>query len=313
MQPCAGARFVTALRVGLAAGALCFVTACQKTADCHATDPSCSLSGYWILVVVNRTPWLVFNSLMSGNEDIWKIRADGTELTQLTFDAATDAQPEFSPDSAQIAFRSSRSGNDEIWLMQADGSNLRQLTSDAGSDQHPTWSPDGLRIAYQSNRSGNNDIWIENAAGGGGAIQLTTDVNSDQRPCFAPITNRIVFSSPRNSGNWDIFLRNADGSGVDERLTTITSIEGRPCFAPDESFMLLNSNSGGVEHIWRRDSDGSLTQLTFGANPTFAPSVAADGVRFAYTSNAGLIVRNASGVDVVLVAGVASFPRFARR
>lgn len=208
------ARRFAALRSVFTAGLVLLAGACQKTADCHTTDPSCSLSGYWILVVVNRAPWLVFNGQLSGNEEIWKIRADGTELTQLTFDAAIDVQAELSPDGTQVAFRSMRSGNDDIWVMQSDGSNPRQLTSDPGSDQHPTWSPDGLRIAYQSNRSGNNDIWIESAAGGGAALQLTTDLNSDQRPYFAPTTNRVVFSAPRNGGNWDIFVRNADGSGL---------------------------------------------------------------------------------------------------
>jgi Tol biopolymer transport system component len=302
-----------ALRGLSVAGLILLAGACQKTADCHTTDPSCSLSGYWILVVVNRAPWLVFNGQMSGNEEIWKIRADGTELAQLTADAAIDAQAEFSPDGSQIAFRSTRSGNDDIWIMQADGSNLRQLTTDPASDQHPTWSSDGLRIAYQSNRSGNNDIWIESATGGGGALQLTTDVNSDQRPYFAPITNRLVFSSPRNGGNWDIFVRNGDGSGVDERLTSVASTEGRPCFAPDESFMLLNSNASGLEQVWRRNADGSLEQLTFSSTPTFAPTLSPDATRFAYTTSAGLVVRQASGVDVALVSGVISFPRFARR
>lgn len=306
------ARLLTPLRALGAAGLILLASACQRTADCYATDPSCSLSGYWILVVINRAPWLVFNGQMSGNEEIWKIRADGTELTQLTADAAIDAQAEFSPDGTQIAFRSTRSGNDDIWIMLADGSNPRQLTSDPASDQHPTWSPDGLRIAYQSNRSGNNDIWIESAAGGG-ALQLTNDANSDQRPYFAPITNRLVFSSPRNGGNWDIFVRNGDGSGVDERLTTVTSTEGRPCFAPDETFMLLNSNASGVEQVWRRNADGSLTQLTFSSTATFAPTLSPDATRFAYTTSAGLVVRQASGVDAVLVSGVISFPRFARR
>ena len=59
---------------------------------------------------------------------------DGTDVQRLTFHAATDAAPEWSPDGKRIAFQSNRDGNDDIWVMNADGSGLVQLTDNAVRD-----------------------------------------------------------------------------------------------------------------------------------------------------------------------------------
>ncbi len=282
---------------------------CQDGQLCRATDFSCSIPGF-IAYYANLAPWIVFNSQLSGNEDIWKIRSDGTELTQLTTDPAADQQPELSPDGTFVAFSSTRSGNAEIWLMKADGSGPVQITNHAASDQHPTWSPDGLRLAFQSDRSGNLDIWLQTVASGA-TVQITIDANNDQRPCFAPQSERIFFGGLR-SGNWDVYARNADGSGSDQRLTTPASIESRPCATPDETGILLNSDASGTEQVWQRSSDGALTQLTNHPTAAFAPSPSPRSAELAFTSSAGLFLRRVDGTERLLVSGVVSFPRFAR-
>ena len=71
--------------------------------------------------------------------EIYVMNADGSGLTQLTFDSANDDCATWSPDGASLVFHSDRSGNYDIWKMNADGSNLTQLTTDPGADLFPYW------------------------------------------------------------------------------------------------------------------------------------------------------------------------------
>ncbi len=84
-------------------------------------------------------------------DDIVVVNRDGTNLRDLTNDAAFDRYPRWSPDGKRIAFTSDRSGVYEIWVINADGTNLRQITF---MNQHgtsfPIWSPDGKRILFRS-------------------------------------------------------------------------------------------------------------------------------------------------------------------
>ena len=77
---------------------------------------------------------------------------DGSDQTQLTFDAAPKNQvPDWSPDGSQIAYianvPAAPAGN--IWVMRADGTDQHQVG--AGGDEFgAAWSPDGTQIAFES-------------------------------------------------------------------------------------------------------------------------------------------------------------------
>lgn len=90
----------------------------------------------------------------SGQEDIYTVRVDGSDLRKLTDDAAKDRAPRWSPDGKRIAFYSDRSGRYEIWTMDAEGADLQQVTRTTGrSLWFPEWSPDGSKL-LAGNESG---------------------------------------------------------------------------------------------------------------------------------------------------------------
>ena len=61
---------------------------------------------------------IFFNGTVGGNTDIFMINPDGSELTRITTDPASDVQPTVSPDGTKLAFTSGRSGNNDIWVIE---------------------------------------------------------------------------------------------------------------------------------------------------------------------------------------------------
>ena len=93
----------------------------------------------------------VFCLTRQSQDDIVVINRDGTNLRDLTNDAAFDRYPRWSPDGKRIVFASDRTGIYEIWAIDTDGTDLRQITyTGVRGTSFPLWSPDGKQLLYRS-------------------------------------------------------------------------------------------------------------------------------------------------------------------
>jgi Tol biopolymer transport system component len=154
---------------------------------------------------------LAFVSDRSDNHDVWAVYTDGSNLTNLTNDPASDTEPKWSPDGSQIVFVSDRTGNNDIWVMNADGSNPTNLTNNPANDGSlPQWSPDGSHIAFVSDRTGENEIWVMEASGAN-PVNLTNDpANENFFPHWSPDGSKVAYVR-RSSGNEPTWVVEADG------------------------------------------------------------------------------------------------------
>jgi Tol biopolymer transport system component len=207
---------------------------------------------------------IAFVSSRSGNNDIYVMNTDGSQLVNLTGDPAGDLQPAWSPDGTRIAFVSNRSGNNDIYVMNADGSQQMNLTSHDAEDIHPTWSPDGTRIAFASSRGGGTNIYTITPAGEE-VVQLTRAPGINEAPVWSPDGTRLAFVSNRDNGNWEIYTMNADGTDQ-VNITNAADDDRDPAWSPDGTRIAFVSNRAGDWEIFLMNVDGSA-QTIFNDTP----------------------------------------------
>lgn len=72
--------------------------------------------------------------------DIYSVRDDGTDLTQLTDHPAGDYDPAWSPDGAWLLFVSERDGNAELYVLSINGGKPIRLSNTPEWEGWPSWS-----------------------------------------------------------------------------------------------------------------------------------------------------------------------------
>ena len=169
-----------------------------------------------------------------GVSEIWVMKANGKQQTQITNTGGRMYWPDFSPGGDRIAFSGFLPGGttDDVFVIDTDGTGLVRLTTAPGHDQYPAWSPDGSRIAFISGRSGTPQVWIMDADGGN-QRQLTFDAPiKGQLPDWSPDGTRIAYSTFDPVLGSDLWVMNADGSNQ-VQLTSDTDRQIGAAWSPD--------------------------------------------------------------------------------
>jgi Tol biopolymer transport system component len=126
----------------------------------------------------------------SGDEEIYVMDADGTNVRQLTSNADFDSAPSWSPDGREILFERALAGTftagteaaeKDIYVMRADGTHVRRLTASPGLDEGPDFSPDGTKITFSTDRDGQQEIYVMDADGSN-PRRLTDNPARDESP-----------------------------------------------------------------------------------------------------------------------------------
>jgi serine/threonine protein kinase len=239
---------------------------------------------------------LIYSTMASGKLDLWSMRADGTQKTQLTANAGANYHPAVSPDARYIFFSSNRTGTFNIWRMDADGNNLKQLTN-GGSDFYPYPSPDSQWIVYQSGGAQNArpTLW-KVSVDGRGPTQIN-NLNASV-PVVSP-DGRLIACRFRdeNSRTQKIAIVPFTG-GPPTKTLDIPIVEWqRVRWAPDGTSLTYIDTRAGVANLWRQPIEGGEPrQLTaFKSDQIFSYDWSRDGKLLACE-------RGVETSDVVLIS-----------
>jgi Tol biopolymer transport system component len=266
---------------------------------------------------------MVFYSARDGhpNNQIYIMNPDGSKQVRVTYDVASDVDPDLSPNGQNIVFTSSQTGNNDIFIRDRWG-RIRNLTNNPANDEWARWSPDGKQIVFGSNRDGGVfEIYLMNAEGSGTPVRLTDVPVLSRYPSWSPDGKQIVFRR-----GIDIFTTNADGSSAPTQLTyeVAPSFAQMPAFSPDGRYIAFMSFREGYCSVFRMNADGSdqvnLTPKDPGAPASTwcsrAPAWSADGQEIFFVSSRSggqsqIFVMNLDGTNVQQLTdvGVSGNPR----
>jgi Tol biopolymer transport system component len=197
---------------------------------------------------------IAFSSNISGNYEVYSINADGTGLTNLTNNPASDGQPAWSADGTKLAFVRYDPSTQEsaVWRMNANGSGQAPVVNfgaQPGYVSHPAWSPDGGKIVFGgAQRVGqavtDERIWVVNSDGSGLIWILWEDSIGyvPHSPDWSPDGQKIAFYGGAHLTQGVVLATsNPDGSGATKISPCIDDFarDFDPDWSPDSSKVLF--------------------------------------------------------------------------
>jgi len=215
-----------------------------------------------------------------GDEDVYLIRWDGSNLRQFTNNPGRDTDPVWSKDGQQLAFVIDAREAPRVYISTADGSEGRVVAPDLEvTTAHAELSPTGDLVAFRNLE----DLYVVNTLTGEETLLTPgTDINPSN-PRFSPAGTMLVFKADAPSGNDGLFVVNVDGTGLRELKTALEDMNG-PSWHPTGDEILFEGRipSEGVG-LYVASLDGTIEKLPI--VPIYGPAGAAwspDGSMIGY-------------------------------
>ena len=204
----------------------------------YDAEGSYSPDGDWIAFASNRHAYSEtldsaqqekFDRQKSWGMEIYRMRADGSQVQRLTSVPGYDGGPFFSQDGKRICWRrfTEDETQAEIWTMNVDGSDPRQITKLGAMSWAPYFHPLGEYLIFTTNKHGfdNFELYLTTASGSGEPVRVTHTAGFDGLPVFSPDGNKLSWTSNRTAENASqIFIANWDHASARKAL----GIEGQP-------------------------------------------------------------------------------------
>ena len=203
-----------------------------------------------VYVEAKVLPVVVFDRVMGGNRDIYRVALDGSDLVRLTTHAAEELNP--TAGGGTLVFNSYRHGNAELYSMPLTGGAETRLTTSAAFETEPSLNRQGTRLAYANDVSGVSKVYVANADGSGAARATPASFGfagaPEASPAWFPGSERLALVGTP-SGTADVFDLASPG-GTPSLLRGGEGAEVTPAFSPDGKQLSYTSTAPGNAELF---------------------------------------------------------------
>ena len=188
-------------------------------------------TGNQLIEAIHVTPdrqWLVYDSTLYGNSDIFRMPIGGGTPVRLTDHPADDFGPAVSPDGRLLAFHSWRTKSRDIFVQPLEGGPAQQLTHSPRGEALPLWLPDGsvmyMDYEQQAGQLVGGLFVVRPAADGTWAAPERLDLPGKPGNSAATRDGRIVFPNDldidiaRPGGAWMTIYKAGPNGARPERV-----------------------------------------------------------------------------------------------
>ena len=205
----------------------------------------------------NDGQWLLYDSDLGGNMDLYRKRLPDGTPERLTTDSADDFFPALSPNGREVAFHSWRGGGSrDVYVMPLDGGPVQQVTNTPAQESSPRWSPDGQTLVFSYFGVGPGAIWLARRTDGRWQAPVQR-LDYGFWASWSPDGNQLVFGSSLLGGS--IWVMPAD-SGAPRLLADSTgpyAVVGElPSWSNDGRTVYVRSRDRDLWLIWAIPLDG---------------------------------------------------------
>jgi Tol biopolymer transport system component/DNA-binding SARP family transcriptional activator len=230
--------------------------------------------------------WLVYDSNLRGNADIYRVPTSGGSPERLTNDASPEYAAALSPDDSALAWHRWVDGVRRVFVARLDADSGREVLAEPGDQGVPRWSPDGSSLAVWDHGTAEGSVFVVRRDASG-QWKKSWRIEDAHLPIWSPDGKTIAF--PRYDGS--IQTIPADSG----RRTTVyaprrNTDDPRAVFlawstSSDTLWFLAHDNAGRAG-IWSlAPSSGAKRLLVRLDDPTrlIGPTLATDQQRFYFT------------------------------
>lgn len=219
---------------------------------------------------------LAFASMAEGDENIYVMNADGSEVRAVTSGPGTKTHPSWSPDGTEIVY--TVDGADQLWSVSVDGGSPTLLRECENGCQWPVWSPDGSEFAFVGWEEDEPGVYWPRihvaTAAGAAATLLPGGFFYGHQPSWSPDGVKLALLGSMDNSIPTLYIVTPDGSDV-TRLFDTDQGYTEPAFSRDGSRLVVRGEGG----LYVMNADGSapylLTALPDGmfvfAKPSWRP------------------------------------------
>jgi Tol biopolymer transport system component len=198
-----------------------------------------------------RNGLIAFQADTGSGSQIYTVRPNGHDLTQVTHVDGEAVRPDWSPDGRRIAFEADSEANcANVAIMNADGSQLAVLAHGPDiCERDPSFTPDGSRLVFTHNDPTTNAdaLWSMNLDGGDRQL-IIAPPNGLTDPNVSPDGQTISFVGFNGQDlGQALFTVGMDGTGLTQVTPFEFDVAIKQDWAPDGRHLVFTDNADNFD------------------------------------------------------------------